>query len=72
MYTGRLFHSYMLNDSICHFRGARSIMLLLFYFWWKILLANIVDPDDQGLQCLLTEFSIKNRIKPDQKPQRGV
>ena len=47
MYTGRLFHSYMLNDSICHFRDARSIMLLLFYFWWKILLANIVDPDDQ-------------------------
>ena len=35
-------------------------------------LANSVDPDqtphhvasDQGLQCLLTGFSIKNRIKP--------
>ena len=40
----------------CHFRVIRSV----FYFWWKILLANTVDPDqmphyvasDLGLHCL--------------------
>ena len=49
----------MLDDSICHFRGPRFILSLLFYFCWKILLANNVDPDqmphvasDQGLHCL--------------------
>ena len=60
LYTGRLFHCYMLDESICHFRGVRSILLLLFYFWWKILLANNVEPDqmphyvacDLGLHCL--------------------
>ena len=36
VYTGRLFHCYMSDESICYFRGVRSI-LLLFYFWWKIL-----------------------------------
>ena len=39
LYTGWLFHCYMLNESICHFRGVRSILSHLFYFWWKILLA---------------------------------
>ena len=43
--TDGFFHFYVLNKSICHFRGVRSILLLLFYFWWKILLANNVDPD---------------------------
>ena len=50
----------MLDESIGHFRGDGSILLLLFYIWWKILLANIVDPDqipryvasDLGLHCL--------------------
>ena len=54
------FHCYMLDESICHFRGVRSILSLLFYFCWKILLANNVDPDqmphfvmsDLGLHCL--------------------
>ena len=32
LYTGRLFHCYMLDESICHFRGVWTIMLLLFYF----------------------------------------
>ena len=32
LYTGRLFHCYMLDKSICHFRGDGSILLLLFYF----------------------------------------
>ena len=57
LYTGRLFHWYTLDESICHFhwyildqsichfRGIRSILSLLFYFLWKTLLANSVDPD---------------------------
>ena len=32
LYTGGLFHCYMLDKSICHFRGAGSMLLLLFYF----------------------------------------
>ena len=60
LYTGRLFHCFILEETICHFRGIRSIVLLLFYFLWKILLANSVDPDqmphyvasDLGLHCL--------------------
>ena len=50
----------MLDESICHFRGVRCILSLLFYFRWKILIANNVDPDqmkhdvasDLGLHCL--------------------
>ena len=50
----------MSDESICHFRGVWSILSLLFYFLWKILLANTVDPDqmpdyvasDLGLHCL--------------------
>ena len=61
LHTGGLFHCYMLDKSICHFRGVRSILSLLFLiFLWKILLANNVDPDqmqhyvasDLGLHCL--------------------
>ena len=60
LYTGRLFHCYMLDESLCHFRGVRSTLSLLLYFWWKILLENNVDPDqmphyvasDPGLHCL--------------------
>ena len=50
----------MLDESTGHFRDVGSI-LLLFYFLWKILLANSVDPDqmphnvasDLGLHCWL-------------------
>ena len=50
----------MLDESICHFRGAKSILSLLFYFLCKIVLANNVDPDQMphhvasnlGLHCL--------------------
>ena len=45
MYTGRLFHLYMLDESICHLKGAGSILSLFIYFLWRILLANTVDPD---------------------------
>ena len=31
-YTGGLFHSYMLDKSICHYRSVGSIVSLLFYF----------------------------------------
>ena len=30
--TSGLFHCYMLDESICYFRGVRSILSLLFYF----------------------------------------
>ena len=32
LYTGGLFHFYMLDKSICHFRGVGSILTFLFYF----------------------------------------
>ena len=64
----------MLDKSICHFRGVKSISSFLFYFWWKILLANNADPDqmshhvasDLGLQYLpatLLWFSSKEWVK---------
>ena len=34
----------LLDESICHFKGVRSMLSLLFYFW-KILFANNVGPD---------------------------
>ena len=45
---------------VCHFRGVGCILSLLFYFIFKILLANNVDPDqmphyvesDLDLHCL--------------------
>ena len=62
LYTGRLFHCYMLDESICHFR----CLFCYFYssFGGKIMLANTVDPDqmphyvgsDQGLYCLPMTF----------------
>ena len=32
LYTGRLFHYYMLDEPICHFKGVGSILSLLCYF----------------------------------------
>ena len=60
LYTGRLFHCYMLDESSFHFGDVRSILSLISYILWKILLANNVDPDqmphyvasDLGLHCL--------------------
>ena len=54
-YTGGLFHYYMLDESICHFRGVMSILSL-----YSILLANSEDPyqtphhvaSDLCLHCL--------------------
>ena len=45
LYTGGLYHCYILDKSICHFRGVRSVLSFSFYFLLKILLANNVDPD---------------------------
>ena len=37
----------MLDESTCHYRGVGSILSLLFYYFlWKILLTNNVDPDE--------------------------
>ena len=60
LYTGRLFHCLMLDESICHFRSVMSNLSLFFNFYWKILFANNLDPDqmphdvasDLGLHCL--------------------
>ena len=30
LYTDGLFHCYMLDESICHFRGVGTVVLLLF------------------------------------------
>ena len=48
LYTGGLFHCYMLDMSICHFRGVGAILLFLFLF----LMENPVA-SDLGLHCLL-------------------
>ena len=32
LFTGRLFHNYTLDESVCCFRGVESILSLLFYF----------------------------------------
>ena len=32
LFTGRIFFCYMLDESVCHFRGVRSVLLLSFYF----------------------------------------
>ena len=49
----------MLDEFICHFRAVGSVLSLLFYSGWKILLANNVGPDqmpqvasDLSLHCL--------------------
>ena len=75
--TGRLFHCYMLGESICHLRGVGSILLHLLLFLWKILLADTVDPDqtphyvasDLGLHCLPMTFFIGF---PGQNGLRGL
>ena len=59
MYTGELFHCYMLYKSICHFRGVGSILSLFFIFNGKLYKQSVV-PDqmphyvasDLGLHCL--------------------
>ena len=32
LYTGGLYHCYILDKTICHFRGVRSVLSLSFYF----------------------------------------
>ena len=36
-YTGGLFHCYMLDESICHFRGVGFFLWHLFFFWWTVV-----------------------------------
>ena len=63
----------MLDESVCHFRGVRSILSLLFYFDGN---ANAEDADqmppdvasDLGLHCLpVTLYGLqgKNGLKHD-------
>ena len=51
----------MLDEPICYLRCVGSILSLYFYFLWKVLLADTVNPDqtphyyvasDLGLECL--------------------
>ena len=75
LYTGGLFHCYMLIESICTFRHVESILSLKFYFRWEILLANNVDPDqtphdvasDLGLQCLPMTLFLGFQVRMAQK-----
>ena len=61
----RLFHYYMLDDTLCQFRDVKSILLL------KILLVNSADPDqmphhvasDLGLHCLPMALLWVSRLK---------
>ena len=54
----------MLDESVCHFMDAMSILSLLFYFRRNYLSVNTADPDqtphyvasDQGLHCLPMAF----------------
>ena len=71
LYTGGLFHCYMLDKLFYYLRGVWSALSLLFYFLLKILLANNVDPDqtphkvafDLGLQCLpMTLYGFQVRM----------
>ena len=77
LHTGELFNCYLLDEFICHSRGVGSILLLLFYFSWKILFVNNVDFDqtphhvatDLGLHCLpmsLYGFSGKNGLNDNE------
>ena len=73
----QLLTHYILVDSstvICwtsHFRGVESILLLLFYFRWKILIANSVDSNqtphyvgfDLGLHCLVMTLSTGLQVR---------
>ena len=64
-------HYFKLDNPICYFRGVGSILSLLFYFCWKVLLANNVDPNQMphdvasylGLYCLpFYEFPAVNGV----------
>ena len=69
LYTGRLFHCYVLDEFICHFRSVGFIYRFYSIFLWKILLACNVGPDltphyvasDLGLHCLPMTLKVKCR-----------
>ena len=44
LYTVGLFHCYMLDKSICHFRGGGYILSLLFYFLMENPVSKQVRP----------------------------
>ena len=52
LYTGRLFHCYMSDESICHFRGVASIFVSFILVKWEILLADTVDSDQIILRLI--------------------
>ena len=41
LYTDRLFHCYMLDESICHFRDVRSILSFFFFFFFFLFLCHV-------------------------------
>ena len=60
LYTGRLFHFFMLNKSSCPYRGVLFFDPFNLFLMENQLLANTADPDqithyvtsDLGLHCL--------------------
>ena len=48
----------MLDESIFHIRGFGSILSVLFYFWWKTLLANLLNPDQTPLWRLIWVYTV--------------
>ena len=45
LYAGILFHCYMRDESICHFRGVGSIFVAFILDLMERLFANSADPD---------------------------
>ena len=68
LYTGELFHCYIIDKSISHFRGVTYFVAFILLLW-KILLAYSIDPDqmphkvasDLGLHCY--GFPSKNGLR---------
>ena len=48
LYTGGLFHFYMLDESICHFRGVRPILSLLFHIVMENPVCKQCRPSSDG------------------------
>ena len=82
LYTGGLFHCYILDESVSHFRSVGSVLSLLAKFLMEHPVSSKVDPDqtqhyvasDLGLYCFpmtLHEFPRKNWLIHVTVPVQG-